>query len=156
MTSRRLRTNAVSNVLGFVAQVVVAFALAPVVYKALGEDRYGVWSFAESVLAYLMLFDLGVASALVRFVPQLLAARDQAGLDRVFSACLAFLTLAAVAAGLVGGAVLYVTAGWVDVPEELAGEVRLVLLAVIANFVVVLPLSVFPAMLDGLNAFTAK
>src|SRR2546421_11647974 len=102
MSPRRLLTNAVCNTLAFAAQIAVSFALAPVVLRALGDDRYGVWSFAESVLAYLMLFDLGVASALVRFVPRLLAAEDRAGLNRVFSACLTFFTTAAVIAGLVG------------------------------------------------------
>jgi O-antigen/teichoic acid export membrane protein len=137
--------------------VAVSFALAPIVYRALGDDRYGVWSFAESVLAYLMLFDLGVASALVRFVPRLLAGRDQAGLNRVFSACLAFFAVVAAAAGVVGALILELFADrFLQVPPDLRGEVRLVLLAVVANFAAVLPLSVFPAMLDGLNAFTAK
>ena len=79
MTVRRLLTNAVANVLGFVAQFVVSFALAPIVVCGFGDDRYGVWSFAESILAYLMLFDLGVASALVRYVPRLLAGRTRPG-----------------------------------------------------------------------------
>lgn len=156
MTSRRLITNAICNTLGFAAQVVVAFALAPVVFRGLGDDRYGVWSFAESVIAYLMLFDLGVASALVRFVPRLMAQHDQAGVNRVFSACLAFFASAALVAGLVGGAVMYFVADHLKVPDEMRGEVRIVLLAVAANFVAVLPLSVFPTMLEGLNAFTAK
>jgi O-antigen/teichoic acid export membrane protein len=157
MTSRRLITNAVCNTLGFVAQVVVAFALAPVVLRELGDDRYGVWSAAESVLAYLMLFDLGVASALVRFVPRLLVGHDQAGVNRVFSACLAFFTAAATAAALVGGIGLTVLADrLIIVPPELHGEVRLVLIVVVLNFAAVLPLSVFPAMLDALNAFSAK
>ncbi len=157
MSHRRLYTNAVSSALGFVAQVVVSFALAPIVARGLGDARYGIWSFTESILAYLMLFDLGVASALVRYVPRLLAGRDQAGLNRVFSACLAFFTVIAVAAGLIAGLVLYVC------PDRFLGgqpaqsaEVRWVLLAAVANFATILPLSIFPAMLDGLNAFSLK
>src|SRR5262249_49724554 len=45
---------------------------------------------------------------------------------------------------------------WLTVPPELAPEVHLVFLAVVVNFAAALPLSVFPAMLDGLNAFAAK
>jgi O-antigen/teichoic acid export membrane protein len=157
MSHRRLYTNAVSNALGFVAQVVVSFALAPIVARGLGDARYGVWSFTESVLVYLMLFDLGIASALVRYVPRLLAGRDQVGLNRVFSACLAFFTMIAVAAGLIVGLVLYCCPDRFlgGAPAESA-EVRLVLFAAVANFATILPLSVFPAMLDGLNAFSIK
>lgn len=157
MTKRKLFTNAACSTLGLIAQIAVSFLLAPIVLRALGDNRYGVWSFAESVLAYLMLFDLGVAAALVRFVPRFLANCDQSGVNRVFSASLAFFSIVASAAGLVAFLVLYLFAdSFVRVPEALAGEVRLVLLAVVVNFIAVLPLSVFSAMLDGLNAFATK
>jgi O-antigen/teichoic acid export membrane protein len=150
-------TNAVCNTLGFTAQIAVSLVLAPIVLRALGDDRYGVWSFAESVLAYLMLFDLGIASALVRFVPRLLARQDRAGLNRIFSACLMFFTAAAAVAALIGGIGLHLFADLLlKIPIEIHGEVQLVLLAVVLNFAAVLPLSVFPAMLDGLNAFSTK
>ena len=85
--------------MAFAAQLAVAFVLAPIVLRALGDARYGVWSFVESFLAYLMLFDLGVAASLVRFVPRCLATGDRDGLNRVFSACLASFGLVAAAAG---------------------------------------------------------
>jgi O-antigen/teichoic acid export membrane protein len=157
MDSRRLLLNSVANVLGFVAQFAVSIVLAPVVVRALGPDRYGVWALAESVLAYLLLFDLGVGSALVRFIPRHLARDDFAGLNRTFSACLVFFTIAAFGAGAcVAIGVLLCPVNWLGVPPEHVDEVRVVLLAAVANFAFVLPLSVFPAMLDGLNAFSAK
>jgi O-antigen/teichoic acid export membrane protein len=149
--------NAIANVLGFVAQFAVSIVLAPIVMRALGPDRYGVWALAESVLAYLLLFDLGVGSALVRFVPRHLARGDICGLNRTFSACLAFFTFAAFGAGAcVATGVVLCPVNWLGVPPEHVSEVRVVLLAAIANFTFVLPLSVFPALLDGLNAFSAK
>src|SRR5262249_37093601 len=150
-------TNAASNTLGFVAQLVVSFFLAPVILRALGDTRYGVWSFVESFLAYLMLFDLGVAAALVRFVPRCLAGQDGVGLNRVVASCLAFFSAGAVVAGLAGWGLLHVFAErLIRVPTELLGEVRFAFLAVVLNVAVSLPLSIFPAMLDGLSAFTAK
>jgi O-antigen/teichoic acid export membrane protein len=157
MSHRRLFTNAASNTLGFIAQLAVSLFLAPVILQSLGKARYGIWSFAESFLAYLMLFDLGVAAALVRFVPRCLAAPDRAGLNRVFSTCLAYFAAVAAAAGLAGWVVLELFADhFLEIPDGLRGEVRLVFLVVVINFAASLPLSVFPAMLDGLNAFTAK
>jgi O-antigen/teichoic acid export membrane protein len=157
MSPRRLAANAVSNTLGLVAQLVVSFFLAPVVLAALGDDRNGLWRFVESFLAYLMLFDLGVAAALVRFVPRCLAGKDYAGLNRIFSACLAFFAAVAAVAGTCGWLVLTLFADYfLTIPPELRVEVHLIFLVVAANFAVTLPLSIFPAMLDGLNAFTAK
>src|SRR2546422_10504213 len=62
LTNRRLLTNAAVNTLGFLAQIAVSFVMAPLTIRALGDDRYGVWSFVESFLAYMMLFDLGIAA----------------------------------------------------------------------------------------------
>src|SRR5947199_10659761 len=99
LTSKRaLAVNAASNTLGLLAQLAVSFVMAPIVLRALGDARNGVWTFVESFLAYLMLFDLGIAASLVRFVPRHVANTDRAGLNRGFSACLTFFVgLAAVA-----------------------------------------------------------
>src|SRR5215468_2461396 len=83
---RTLLINAAANWVGFAAQLVIAFFISPVLVHGLGDRRYGIWSLVESVLAYLMLFDLGVAASVVRYVARFEATRDQDGLDRVFSA----------------------------------------------------------------------
>lgn len=149
--------NAASNTVALLAFLAVQFFLTPVTLKALGDARYGVWSFVESFIAYIMLFDLGVAASLVSFVPRLMATEDRAGLTRTFSACFAFF-LGAAGLALVVGA-LFLVAGlelFLNVPPGLKGEVRWLFLTLIGNFAVALALSVFPAMLDGLQAFVAK
>ncbi|HEV3143152.1 MAG TPA: hypothetical protein VGZ47_04630, partial [Gemmataceae bacterium] len=55
---RRLALNALMNGLAFIAQLAVAFFLAPLLLHHLGRERYGAWSFVESFLAYFTLFDL--------------------------------------------------------------------------------------------------
>jgi O-antigen/teichoic acid export membrane protein len=157
LTHRRLLTNAVVNTLGFVAQIAVSFVMAPITIAALGDERYGAWSFVESFLAYMLLFDLGVAASLVRFVPRFVTANDSQGLNRTYSACLIFFLGVAVLAALIGWPTLSVATGrWIHVPPELAPEIRLVVLVVVAHFALSLPLSIYPAMLDGLQAFVAK
>src|SRR5689334_18156139 len=72
-----LLTNAAANWIGFAAQVVVAFFVSPLLIHGLGDERYGVWSLVDSVLAYLTLFDLGIGASLVRYVARFEAQRDQ-------------------------------------------------------------------------------
>src|SRR5712692_6252115 len=88
MTNRRIVTNAVANWIGFAVQLVVAFFLSPILVHGLGAPRYGVWSLVESVLAYLILFDLGVAASVVRYVARFEANGEQVRLNRVFSTTL--------------------------------------------------------------------
>src|SRR5438445_6369784 len=82
---RRLLTSAAANWMGFAAQIAAAFFLAPILVHGLGDRRYGIWSLVESILAYLMLFDLGVAASVVRYVARFEATRDRDNLNRVFS-----------------------------------------------------------------------
>src|SRR5690349_19430825 len=155
LTSKRaLAVNAASNTLGLLAQLALSFFMAPIVLRALGDARNGVWTFVESFLAYLMLFDLGIAASLVRFVPRHVATGDRDGLNRVFSTCLIFFVGLAVIACVVGATFAIAFADHflkispVD-SATLGGEARLVFLLAVANFALSLPLSVFPAILDG-------
>ncbi len=153
---RNLVTNAVVNWAGFAAQVVVTFWLAPVLLHGLGTGRYGIWALVESVLAYLTLFDLGVAASVVRYVARFEAARDQDGLNRVFSTSVCIflvaggLVLALAALGALAGGRLF------SLPPALAAEGRGLLLLLGLNLAAGLPLSVFSAVLDGLGRYPAK
>jgi hypothetical protein len=64
--SWHLILSAGTNWLTFVAQLTATFFLWPLVIRALGDARYGVWSLAESILAYCTLLDLGIAACVVR------------------------------------------------------------------------------------------
>jgi O-antigen/teichoic acid export membrane protein len=154
--TNRLLTNALVNWAGFAAQLVVALWLAPVLLHGLGERRYGIWFQVESVLAYLMLFDLGVAASVVRYVARFEAQGDRDNLNRVFSTsvCLFMaagaVVLALAALGALAGGALF------NLPPDLASEARWLLLLLGFNLAVGLPLNVFPSILDGLGRYPVK
>src|SRR5262249_38461353 len=85
---RALLVNAAASWLAFAAGVVVTFFLSPILIQGRGDRRYGIWALVDSVLAYLTLFDLGVAAAVVRYVARFEAARDRKELNRVFNTSL--------------------------------------------------------------------
>src|SRR5260370_37397757 len=103
MTNRQIVANAVANWIGFAVQLVVAFFISPILVHGLGAPRYGVWSLVESILAYLMLFDLGVAASVVRYIARFEANGDQDRLNRIFSTSLCIFAAAGlIVAGLAG------------------------------------------------------
>lgn len=65
-------TSAVRNVLSswgaFAFSVAVNFFLAPFVVRSLGDAAYGTWVLLASLVGYMGLLDLGVRSAVLRFV----------------------------------------------------------------------------------------
>src|SRR6516164_4338522 len=124
MNNRRIVVNAVANWIGFAAQLVVAFFMSPILVHGLGTSRYGIWSLVESVLAYLMLFDLGVAASVVRYVARFEATQDQAALNRVFSASVCIFAAAGTAILGVTLIVAFPAFPLLHVPDDLATEGR--------------------------------
>src|SRR5580704_879369 len=69
MTSkRRFAFNVSMNWASMVVGMVVPFFLTPIVIRSLGTVAYGVWILAVSTVAYLGLLDLGLRSAVIRYV----------------------------------------------------------------------------------------
>lgn len=153
---RALLINAAANGLGIAAQLALAFFLAPFLVHTLGDRRNGIWSLVESILGYLMLFDLGVAASVVRYVARFEATRDQASLNRVFSTSVCIFAAAgalvlAIALGLAGFGM-----GLFRVPDDLLTEGRWMLALLGFNLAAGLPLGVFPSVLEGLGRYPAK
>lgn len=153
---KRLLINAGSNTAAYLATLAVSFVIAPIVLRSIGDARYGAWSFAESFVAYLTMFDMGVAAALVRFVPRSLKNDDHEELTRLYSASLLFFTAGAVIALAIGVAFAWLVLDRFLFDSELHVEFRGLFLILIGNFALSLPLSVYPAILDGMNRFTFK
>ena len=53
--------------------MVVPFFLAPFVIRSLGTTAYGIWILATSTVSYLSILDLGLRSAIIRFVSKAVA-----------------------------------------------------------------------------------
>jgi O-antigen/teichoic acid export membrane protein len=156
MTNRRIVLNAAANWIGFAVQLIVAFFISPILVHGLGAPRYGVWSLVESVLAYLMLFDLGVAASVVRYVARFEANGDLIRLNRIFSTSVCIFAGAGLVVMVLTLALAAVGSTLTKIPFELLQEARWMLLLLGFNLAVGLPLNVFPSLLDGLGRYPAK
>jgi O-antigen/teichoic acid export membrane protein len=152
----RIFVNAAANGLGFLAQIAVAFLLTPVLVHALGDARNGVWSLVESILAYLTLFDLGVAASVVRHVARFEAQKDRDTLNRVFSTSFLIFACAGALAWIITLILAFPAFALLNVPTEMGQDAKQMLLILGANLALGLPMSVFPCVLDGLGRYTVK
>jgi O-antigen/teichoic acid export membrane protein len=94
---RILMTGIVVNWMTFAISVVVSFFLSPFVVHHLGNVAYGVWVLANSSIAYMNLFDLGMRGAVTHFVAKHQARGEHLESSRAVSVALAFRTLISVA-----------------------------------------------------------
>jgi O-antigen/teichoic acid export membrane protein len=153
---QRLFRNAAANWAGFVSQLAVAFFLSPIIVRGLGDRSYGIWSQIESVLAYLMLFDLGVGAAVVRYVAKFEACKDQTSLNRLFNTSFALFLTAGLAVGGLGALLAFFGLGPLGVPEDLLPEARWLLLVLAGNLALGFPMGTYAAVLDGLGCYPTK
>jgi O-antigen/teichoic acid export membrane protein len=58
-------------------EVLSTLLLTPYILRSLGDAEYGVYKLSESIVAYLMLLDLGVGSAVIRYVAKFRANNDK-------------------------------------------------------------------------------
>jgi O-antigen/teichoic acid export membrane protein len=154
---RNILTNAAANWLGYASQLVVAFFLTPILNGALGNDRYGIWSLVESILAYLFLLDFGIGASVVRFVAKFEAIRDYAQVNRVFSTSICiFLAAGLLAMGLAVGLAFLVLPCFDKIPADLGPEARWLLIILGMNLGLGLPLKVFACVLDALGRYPVQ
>src|ERR1700719_1951896 len=64
---------------------IVAFVITPFVVRHLGNAAYGIWALVLQLTGYMGVVDVGLRSALVRFVSRFQAQGDQESLDRLLN-----------------------------------------------------------------------
>ncbi|MFL5327959.1 MAG: lipopolysaccharide biosynthesis protein [Gemmataceae bacterium] len=153
---RSLLLNGLGNSSAFAVSLVVSLVLAPIVLHAIGDARYGAWSFTESFIAYLTLFDFGIAAALVRFTPRCLTQNDDAQLNRFYSASLTVFLFGGVLSAVLGFAFEMLFLDRCLRSPDLSWEFRWLFRLLVCNFAFSLSMSAYSAMLDGLGRFALK
>ena len=89
-----LARNILSNWGAFAFTAVVSFVLSPFIVRSLGDSRYGVWVLLTSLVGNLGLLDLGVRSAVSRYIARYHASGEHETASRLYTAGLRIFGLA--------------------------------------------------------------
>ena len=81
MTKRAVLLNSLSGVALFAANTAIAFVMSPIMIHSLGNRRYGVWEVIITLVGYLGALELGLGSALVRFIADAKSREDRDALE---------------------------------------------------------------------------
>lgn len=85
---RKIALNVFSNWANLVTAVVIAFLVSPVIVHSLGNQLYGVWTLIISITGYFTVLDLGVNTAVIRYISRSEALGRRPEVARVFSSSL--------------------------------------------------------------------
>lgn len=151
--TKRFAFNVIMNWIAMAVGMVVPFFLTPIVIRSLGPVAYGVWILAVSTVAYLNILDLGLRSAIVRFV---CAADAQARIDevkKVVSAAL-WLRLLIAAVAVVASIVLAVVFPHLfKVPHDLGRAAQITVLLCALGVAITLVSNVYNGVLAAMQRF---
>jgi O-antigen/teichoic acid export membrane protein len=151
--ARRIAQNVLSNWLSLAIATVVSFFLSPFVVHRLGNVVYGVWVIIASLVAYMNLLDLGLQSAVIRFVSKGIAQENHEEAGQTISGALwirLWISLAIVCAGLVfsvGFNHIFV------IPAALQTAARIAVLVSVATVAMNLWCGVFRGVLVALHRY---
>lgn len=125
--------------------------LSPFVVHTLGATAYGVWVIIGSLTGSLGLLDLGVRSAVTRFIARThaIGAHEEAG--RLASTARYLYSIAAANALIVTAVLAFGIAVWFRIPPELEDSARLVLIVTGISFAVVLTTGLYGGILAGVQ-----
>ena len=150
--SHNFAKNSLFNLIGFIVTFPILIVLTPYVLKVLGNAQFGIWAIAGVITSYAQLSDLGMTTAIVKYVAEHWAKKNVARVNEVVST--AFFSFA-VAGGLVVACFLiagnFLVTDILKVPEELQDEALFVLSGVLLIFYANLLFSVYNSIILGLQ-----
>lgn len=152
--TKRLAINVVMNWAAMAVNMVVPFFLMPYVVKHLGKDGYGVWVLAVGVVGYLNLLDLGLRSAVIRFVSKAQAKGDLQDASHAINAALWVRLLIAVGVAFISvGLAAAVPYLFKTTPPPLMHAAQVTTLLCALGVAVSLVSGVFSAVLAAISRF---
>lgn len=85
-TAAQFLRSSIARLASMGCSIVVAFFMMPFLVRTLGDYWYGVWGVISGTVNYFYIFDLGLATAVVRFVARSLATGDDRETNATISA----------------------------------------------------------------------
>lgn len=153
---RHVARNVLFNWFGTLVSMAAGFFLSPFILHRLGDVAVGVWMVAVSAVGYLGLLDLGMQSAVLRFISKGRTQGDHESASDALSAAL-WVRLQISALVLLLSVLLAVAFPYIcKVDATLASDARTAVMIIGLTTAVTMSLGVFGAVLSGLNRYDLR
>lgn len=98
----QLRAGVILSYINLGISFVIPFLYTPVMLRMLGQDEYGLYTLASSVISYLTLLTFGFGSTIIRYLSKYRAEENMDGIQKTFGLFLCLYTIAAIIVLLLG------------------------------------------------------
>lgn len=134
---------------------VVGIFYTPILLGFLGKSEYGVYSVANSVIAFLAILDLGFSQTMIRYVSRCKALKDTTGEKKLNGMFLLMYSGIAVIA-LIAGIILFFNLDMVFqrgfTPAE-TEQLKIIFIILLVNLVVSFPLGIYSSIISSNEGF---
>ena len=151
--TRKLAFNVLMNWAATGVSLLVPFFLTPFVVRSLGSEAYGVWILSASTVSYLNLLDLGMRSAVIRFVSKAQTQGATNDVQDVVGAALWFRILIALVVAVLSIALAINFPHLFKIPSTLYRSSQVTVLLCALGVAVTLVTGVFGAVLAAIHRF---
>jgi len=145
---KKIFRGAVATVFSLGIVTIIGLVIMPLVVNHLGDRLYGVWVLVGTVTGYFAFLDLGLSSAVMRFVSQALGRGDKRKADEWISLALVCFSILALISILLSVGV-WLSAPWFLSDPKEARAIPLALLFALLAFSVTLPTRCFLGVLEA-------
>ena len=150
---RQLGRNYQFLALSRVVSIIVSFILFPFIVSHVGKELYGTYLLGMTINGYFGTFDLGVLSAVVKYVPEYRGRNNRKGLHSIINASFSFYVIF----GVLAGGILYFLGFWGPAFFKISHGNEIVMRNLFWIFAVVAifhwPLQTFKGVIRGLQRY---
>ncbi len=153
MTHRKIIFNSFSNVMKLVSYLIVSFFMTPFLVHNLGVMLYGIWAMVLSVVGYMTLMDLGMQTAVMKYIAECDMGKDKEKISQIILNSLIFYGFITIV-----GFIILVILAWggisiLKIDPNYKKIIQLVLLIMGIDMLMVFPGTVFQGVLTGMQLF---
>ncbi len=135
---------------------IIPLFYTPIMLGILGQEEYGLYSLSTSVTSYLTLLNLGMGSAIVRYVAKYRAENNTDGIKRLIGLFMALYSAMAVLVCIGGGVLSVFTdelfSEGLTAPE--IAKLKILIIIMSLNVAISLPTSTFVSIISAFERFT--
>ncbi len=150
LSNQKIVKNSIAGVIRVLIVTPILFFIVPFTLKKLGIELYGIWALGGVVISFAQLSDLGMGSAIIRFVAQYLKNSDSNAINELINTTI--ITYMVIGSFIV--IVIILVLNWIiinifRVPSSLHGDARVAITGALLIFLCNLLMGVFTNMLVG-------
>ncbi len=149
----RFVRNVFSNWGGFLFSAVISFFLGPYILGKLGTTTYGIWALIGSLVGYFGLLDLGVRSAVIKFISAYHSAGNHEGASDIKSAAVLAFTMAGLLAIVLAAGVSFFVERIFSIPPGSENAAKIAIIIMGTSIAVALVTGVYGGILTARHRF---